>query len=257
MPKLTRLIEGVAVRVLPPRVARMLGAAAGFLVRPRRSYSQYGEDLVLGSFFAAAGIERGVYVDIGAFHPRWLSNTHLLAQGGWRGVVVDVDEEKVRLCERIRRCTGIVGAVVPEGTSASVDLFRFARLWSEIDTVSHEDAVECSQRTGIGFQRVSVPAVPIADVLSTAEAAYGRIDLLNIDVEGLDEVLLRAVDLERFAIGVLCFENNTEFGGSQVIRDVLAEHSYVHLLTSGGTQVYARSELAERAGRRHGRAGPR
>lgn len=253
MSKLTRSMERVAVRALPSRAARVLGGAAGFLVRPRRSYSQYGEDLVLETFFEGAGIDQGVYVDIGAFHPRWLSNTHVLARRGWKGVVVDVDRDKVGLCERRRDCIGIVGAVVPSREHPTVDLYRFARLWSEIDTLSHEEAMERSARTGLGFTRHEVPAVPIDEVLTTAVDTYGRVDLMNIDVEGLDEILLEAVDLERVPVGVICFENNTEFGGSQRVQRLLAERSYLHVLTAGGSQVYARADLATAAGQRTGR----
>ncbi|QGG95466.1 hypothetical protein GH723_10350 [Actinomarinicola tropica] len=253
MSKVTRFIERATLRTMPPRVSRSIGAAAGFLVPARRSYSQYGEDLVLTSFFENAGIRAGVYVDIGAFHPRWLSNTHLLSQRGWSGVVVDVDPEKVRLCERRRGCTGIVGAVVPDSSTSEVDFYRFARLWSEIDTVSHEDAVEQSARTGLPFTRESVPAIAVTDLLNGAMEAHGRVDLLNIDVEGLDELLLAAIDLDRFDLGVVCFENNTEFGGSAAVRELLASNAYVHLMTSGGSQMYARKDLADAAGRRQGR----
>ena len=59
-------------------------------VRPH--FSQYGEDLLVDVMLSH--VERGCYVDVGAFHPIHFSNTHLLYRRGWRGVNIDLDEEK-------------------------------------------------------------------------------------------------------------------------------------------------------------------
>ena len=55
------------------------------------SYSLYGEDLIIRSklkkkFFSGA---KGIYIDIGAFHPFLASNTYLFYGAGWSGVCID------------------------------------------------------------------------------------------------------------------------------------------------------------------------
>ena len=35
-------------------------------------------------------------MDIGAFHPRWASNTHLLHKRGFEGICVDLDERRLK-----------------------------------------------------------------------------------------------------------------------------------------------------------------
>ena len=49
------------------------------------SYSQSGEDLVLIKYLKYKKINNGKYLDIGAFHPRWVSNTHILHKKNFSG----------------------------------------------------------------------------------------------------------------------------------------------------------------------------
>ena len=65
-----------------------------------RSYSQYGEDLIIYDFFKRYFDIKGNYLDIGAFHPKMISNTHILHTLGWRGTVIDLDDFKIKLFER-------------------------------------------------------------------------------------------------------------------------------------------------------------
>jgi hypothetical protein len=52
----------------------------------RKTFSQFGEDLALLSYF---GNCQGMYIDIGGSHPFTLSNTYLLYRMGWRGLVAE------------------------------------------------------------------------------------------------------------------------------------------------------------------------
>ena len=45
------------------------------------SFSQFGEDLAIRQFAIRFGLEKGIYVDVGAYHPIVVSNT-LLDGGG-------------------------------------------------------------------------------------------------------------------------------------------------------------------------------
>ena len=43
---------------------------------PKKTYSMYGEDLIIQNFFKKK--TKGVYVDIGCYHPLDVSNTFLI-----------------------------------------------------------------------------------------------------------------------------------------------------------------------------------
>ena len=68
-----------------------------------KSYSQYGEDLIIYDFFKHHFDIKGNYLDIGAFHPKMISNTHILHTLGWRGTVIDLDDFKLKLFKRNRK----------------------------------------------------------------------------------------------------------------------------------------------------------
>ena len=241
-------VEAALVRRVPRGASRALGGVYGFALRGRRSYSQFGEDLVIASFFDVLGRKEGTYVDIGAFHPKWLSNTHLLAKRGWSGVVVDIDAEKVRLSERVRkRCIGITAAVAPAGSDAVLPIYKFERLWSEIDTLSEADAERYRESMGIGFVEEKVATVGVNDVLAKAVAEFGDVHLLNIDVEGVDELILGEIDFATYPVDVVCFEDNERFGGSEASVSLLTSNGYRHVATGGGSHIYARGDLADRA----------
>jgi hypothetical protein len=71
----------------------------------RISFSQFGEDLLLLSYFEKFDHRSGVYVDVGAFSPFLLSNTLLLYKLGWRGINVAFDEDKIKTFRQYRPTT--------------------------------------------------------------------------------------------------------------------------------------------------------
>tara|TARA_R100000008_G_C3554063_1_gene152169 strand:- start:148 stop:849 length:702 start_codon:yes stop_codon:yes gene_type:complete len=61
---------------------------------PWSKYSQNNEDGVLQEIFERQGIEKGVFVDVGAWDGVYLSNTKLLLEKGWRGLCIEGDSQK-------------------------------------------------------------------------------------------------------------------------------------------------------------------
>lgn len=244
--RLRHKIESLLVALLPKFVYRLIGGLYGQLIRPTKSFSQYGEDLMIRAFFATRRPSTGVYVDIGGFHPRWLSNTHLLSQDNWAGIAVDIDSHKVRLFELLRsNCKGVTAAVFPGTQQGIKKVYKFRRLWSEIDTLSHADASRYLQETGIAFDEEMVQTTDINTVLKLASETFGAVRFLNIDIEGLDEAILLDLDFQSYPVELICFENNLHFKGSLSVQKRLSEMGYTHLFSAGGTHGYARASLLE------------
>src|ERR1700736_4330298 len=59
------------------------------------SFSQFGEDLAIFRLVEQFGLSTGIYVDAGAHHPIFGSNTLLLHKMGWRGINVDLAAERI------------------------------------------------------------------------------------------------------------------------------------------------------------------
>jgi len=86
MPKLIRKIASLIIpeQIKKKAVVMMYDLFDGYALK---SYSQEGEDMILRRLFENQ--ERGLYVDIGAYHPKKFSNTYFFYRAGWIGINVD------------------------------------------------------------------------------------------------------------------------------------------------------------------------
>lgn len=223
--------------LVPYPVLRFLGFARG-LLQWRASYSQYGEDLIIEEYFRKAQIKNGVYVDIGAFHPIWISNTYLLHRQGWKGHVVDIDAEKIMAFKFMRGdkvktyCAAISRETCPEKT---VSIYKFDLAWSRIDTLSLEDA-EIFRKKGRVYKKKLINTLAINDLLP----GLGKINFLSIDIEGLDVAILMAMKFDANSPELIVFEDNHHWGGAPEAVRKLQQLGYQHLFTSCGSVGYCK-----------------
>ena len=83
--------------------------------KAKRSYSQCAEDLIVKMFLQIDGsLKPGFYVDVGCHHPRRGSNTYGFYKSGWRGVLIDMEADKVRVAKLARRRDMVVQAAVSD-----------------------------------------------------------------------------------------------------------------------------------------------
>jgi FkbM family methyltransferase len=170
----------------------------------RESFSQEGEDLILERFLENR--ERGFYVDIGAHHPKRISNTYRLYRRGWRGINVDATPGSMERFKRVRpRDINIEAAV----SATAQELMFYVFDLPELNTLDKNLAIErVNQRHPI-VSEVPVSTCSLAELLDRHMPRNTAIDLLNIDVEGFDYDVLRSNDWKRYApefIFVECLE---------------------------------------------------
>ena len=168
------------------------------------SHSQSGEDMVLRPLLQDC--PNGKYVDIGAYHPIMLSNTYYFYQLGWQGLNVDVRPEVVELCRVLRPRDTSVAAAVADRPGCDVTVFEFDP--AALTTLSRESAERYRTLPGTRLVREFTAQTVTINQLLEQHWSWPRIDLMSIDVEGLDEVILRSLDWQRFRPRVLCFELN-------------------------------------------------
>jgi len=226
--------------VLPYRVQWILFFLYGCLKRPLKSYSQKGEDAVLDCYFGRRGDL--YYLDIGCFHPVWASNTYLFHRRGWRGAVVDIDKDKLRSFRFLRRSrvVAIFAAVVGNPVAAeTVPVYKFKNYsgWSLIDTLDKNTA-DINRSKGWGDYRVE--SAPVVDINSLLQS-LPPVNFLNIDVEGIDKEIVASIDLTRFKIDAILFEDLRCDTVSEKVENHLIKHGYRPLFRSGGGLCYVLS----------------
>ena len=162
-------------------------------------YSQEGEDLILQRLFPAE--KTGFYVDIGAHHPERFSNTRLLYQSGWRGVVIDAMPGSMRRFRRKRPRDIFLecGISFENGTR---DFYIFSE-----KALNTFDKHLADERCLEGWRLNRIQPVPVRNINAVLdEYAQKQIDLLTIDIEGLDQIVLANLDFSRFKPQVIICE---------------------------------------------------
>jgi FkbM family methyltransferase len=164
-----------------------------------QSYSQFGEDILLWQHFRAK--PDGFFVEIGANHPTKLSQTWLLEQQGWSGILIEPLASKCELLRSQRPRSKVIQAAMgaPEQrgrakfiVAAEDDMLSRLKVDEDIVVGSVED----------------VEVRTLDDVLT--DSGHPKIDLLSIDVEGLELDVLRGFNIEQSQPGVILIEDHLQ-----------------------------------------------
>ncbi len=215
--------------------------AAG--VEPARSsYAQCGEDRIVEYLLRVCGGPPAIrYLDIGAALPSGDSNTFLFYQQGGSGVLVEPDPG-YRPAYHATRPRDLVecAALVPSGLRPADGMIELLvgenPGWT---TILAEHAVEAQQRGKGGVQqRLMVPAITIAEVLER-HFADGPLHLVSIDAEGIDDIIVREIDFDRYRPWVLVVETM----GSDGPSEYLAQHGYTSYASTHVNRIFVRQDV--------------
>ncbi len=198
----------------------------------RTSYSQCGEDLILEHLFQYLRVEQPSYLDIGAHHPTFLSNTYRFYLKGCSGVCVEPDPvlfEPLRAARPRDVCLN-----VGVGTSEAGEAEFYVMSARTLNTFSKEDAERYQSYGTHRIQEVArLPLLPVNSILEKYFAS--RPDFVSLDVEGLDFEILESFDFSKFRPPAFCVETLTyaEDNTQEKTKEV------IDLMSSRGYFVYA------------------
>lgn len=216
------------------------------------SYSQFGEDLIINHLFQNLGVVRPTYLDIGANHPRFISNTYYFYQRGSSGVLI---EPNPRLCRRLRATRSrdvVLQAGIALKAQSEAEFFVFPKYADGLSTFSKLEAThwETVGMKGIGKISVeaiiNVPLMTVNDVIASYFRGRGP-NFLSLDVEGLDLEVLESLDFGKFAPDVMCVEtlaydeNQNGYKRSDIMEFVIARGYFVYADTRVNT-IFVKSE---------------
>jgi FkbM family methyltransferase len=159
------------------------------------SYSQEGEDMVL--WFLCRYQREGFYVDVGAHHPVRLSNTCHFHCLGWRGINIDADPNAIEAFRRARPNDVNINV----GVAGEPGELKFFRYHEPSFNTFEEELVKERAKTGFGGDIAEVSRVkvlPLSQILHEHLEPRQQIDLMTVDVEGMDLEVLRSNDWEDF-----------------------------------------------------------
>jgi FkbM family methyltransferase len=166
------------------------------------AYAQDGEDMVLRRLIGQQ--DTGFYIDVGAHHPFRFSNTCYFHRRGWRGLNIDADPDAIDAFARARPrdinlCVGVSDA------PGRMIFHRFNE--PALNTFDPALAAERVRSTSYRLiETIEVPVRRLDDILAERLSPGQAIDMLSIDVEGLDAQVLMSNDWSKFRPRFLLIE---------------------------------------------------
>jgi len=188
------------------------------------SYSQFGEDVLLWEFFQRK--TDGFFVEVGANHPTWCSQTWLLESKGWNGILVEPLPGKAALLREQRPRSRVVQAALAAPEQRGRARFAVAASDSLSGLTMHPGVV--AER----FEEVEVRT--LNEVLT--EAGNPKLDFVSIDVEGSELQVLHGFDLERHQPAILMLEDHLQ---SLAVHRHVLRHGYRLVKRTGCNSWYA------------------
>lgn len=196
-------IRQYAKERVPPHLRSRLRDVYGGVRRdyyPYQSWSQTGEDMLVRDLFAHRGA--GFFVDVGAFHPRFGSNTYGLYRRGWSGVNIDARPGSMEAFRRSRsRDQNLEVAIGTDVGQADFYVFCDQEL-SSLDSAWAERQVSLGHR----LDRVVRTRVATLSDIHRECAVPARYEFLSVDCEGRDADVLASNDWNAYRPQVIVVE---------------------------------------------------
>lgn len=191
----------------------------------RGSYAQNYDDLILNNIFSH--INKGIYLEIGAYHPTRLSNTYYFYKKGWKGYVVEPNPEVYNIFRQIRPRDKFINAGVGENNGI-MKYYNF--LIPAINTFSKQEYLK-NIRNGHKLNDIlNIRVISIGDLIKKYKIS--KIDLLSIDAEGFDEIILNNWPWEICKPSLICVEMNADkiLNRQGYFKVTQIDHNRIYLL---------------------------
>jgi FkbM family methyltransferase len=195
----------------------------------RISYSQLGEDILVSEILRkSSGVS---YVDIGANHPVFGSNTFYFYLRGGRGICVEPNKDYQILHEKIRSEDRFVYGAVSDREDKEITFYPSG---------SPTDAFASFDPQGNGLSKISIPNFHINHILGLMNQT--TIDFLSLDTETMDGKIIEAIDFKKYTISVICVETNKDEMETLQIKNLLHSHGYALKATNPVNSIFVKNK---------------
>lgn len=187
----------------------------------KRSYAQCGEDLIVSYVFGWLGVSKPSYLDLGAHHPTFLSNTYYFYLQRNYGVCVEPDPVYFQGFQKKRGRDVCLNVGVGTHSSTEADFFLMSA--PTLNTFSEEEARRFEAETSYTIvKKIKVPIICINEIVE--KHFTDGPNFVSLDIEGLDIEILKAFDFQRWRPQVFCVETvvfSEQRAGAVKISDII------------------------------------
>ncbi|MEO8206440.1 MAG: FkbM family methyltransferase [Chthoniobacterales bacterium] len=181
----------------------------------RISYSQLAEDIIISEIFSR---RRNItYIDIGANHPIFGSNSFYFYLRGGQGICIEPNIAFEKMHRRFRPRDKFVCSAVSDSKNPEI-------FFTNTGSVTDAYASVTGNFDANSKDTIKVKNLHINDALALVDTV--NIDLLSIDTETMDSKIIQAIDFEKFSISTICVETNKSEEDKKNITAVLQDKGY-------------------------------
>lgn len=171
------------------------------------SFSQSGEDMIVRSLFTSLQKPAPTYLDLGAHHPTYFSNTFHFYQLGATGVCVEPDPELARRIKAYRPLDITLNAGISDTKSATARFYVMSN-----PTLNTFSAAEAEKYTNDGLhhivKEIDIPLITVDEIVARHFPGSGP-DFVSLDIEGWEMKILSSFNFAACRPAVFCIETLT------------------------------------------------
>ena len=167
---------------------------------PKKSQSTFGEDVFAKKYFK--NLDKGFYVDVGAYHPYFWNNTYLLFKKNWEGINIDINHLSIELFNYARPSDYNVHSAV-SNTSEKVKKFYTKNMINTMSTTSESAAKSAYPK---GYEVRKIRCNKLNDIISKSKFKNIKINFLNIDTEKTELDVLKSLNFRKYQPELICVE---------------------------------------------------
>jgi FkbM family methyltransferase len=200
------------------------------LLPARSTYAQHHEDCEFNKLLDGLDLSTGVYIDIGANQPSYISNTYFFYKKGLNGILIEPDESNVLLLKRFRNRDITIKAVV--GSTPKLCRFNYA-------IASVHNSVQPLPASSL-LKQEYIPQITVDEIVECINPKW--IYLLTTDTEGNDLEVLRGSSQALKRTLLVC----TEYHGDQErlqLEKYMQENSFERIFLNSVNLIFRNTEF--------------
>ena len=194
------------------------------------SHSQFNEDLILS--LVMDEIKKGFYVDIGANHPTFNSNTKMFYDMGWSGINIEPTKDGYDklVTDRTKDINLNIAIAKKSGIMTLYELGGDTTL----STLNPHNAKLMSKNLGLAITSRDIQVKPLSAIMDE-HCGNKAIHLMSVDAEGVDLEVLQSNDWKKYRPEIIMVEGNNQYNE---MVEFLDKNSYLLLFNNSYNCIF-------------------
>lgn len=209
-----------------------------------KTYSQYKQDVILNEKYFKNN-RNGVFLDIGANHPRNKSNTYLYESTlNWSGICIEPQNDMYELLKAERNCIVLKTGVYSEKTELEfcktiTGLCGLTKTYDKKHKMRIERESKAAQLTN---QYYSIPVDTIENIVNAYNISV--VDYVSLDTEGSELEILKGINFDTCHINIIDVEfNYPNTRKSYMINELLEQKNFKYEFNINHDRIYVNNNL--------------